>query len=355
MMSDIFVSYSRKDEAFVKQLTDALHQRGARFWLDQYDIAIGQDWRRGINEGLRDAEVLILVVSPDSMRSANVEREWRAFLKVQKPIYPIVHRDTLLPKALEHLNYLRFDKQPFDASIDFLVDELKRSGLRFQQPLGSTAQSGVVSISTPVLTPNWGKWAVIVASFALVIGAVVTLAQPFIADWLVRDDLPTQTVVSGTGGNTLMPSVTVSPAVSATPVPPTATFVPLVVGSAGLSLSLGSENTLMIVVTTEADVNALSLANASGGSDSPMTTFGALSFLGGRLQAGTCLIYRREGTADRLPRECVPAQTYEVELPAIDIFWYDDATNRALDIIVRRDGQNVNLCSAASTRCNVSW
>ena len=50
-MPDVFVSYSRDDVAFVRQLVDALHAHDKDVWVDV--------------EGIRDAEVF-----PAALRSA---------------------------------------------------------------------------------------------------------------------------------------------------------------------------------------------------------------------------------------------------------------------------------------------
>ena len=41
MASDVFVSYSRKDEAFVKQLYQELIGRGISTWYDRENIGVG--------------------------------------------------------------------------------------------------------------------------------------------------------------------------------------------------------------------------------------------------------------------------------------------------------------------------
>ena len=49
----------------------------------------GSRWSSEIEEALQDAEMLIVVLSPDAKNSKNVEAEWSFFRDQGKPIYPI--------------------------------------------------------------------------------------------------------------------------------------------------------------------------------------------------------------------------------------------------------------------------
>lgn len=347
-MSDIFVSYAREDAEFVGQLVNALHERGGRLWIDTSDIPAGHDWRERIKEGLDNAKCMILFVSPDSMRSVPVEREWRAFLNAKKPIIPVLYRDTLLPNPLKHLNYLDATDLPIEAVVLKLEEELKSTGVRFQRPY-----SGPVAGTTPSRPRREPTMVIAVLGIMVaLLGVLAALAQPFIADWLAQDDL------TGTNGSVaaLNPQVN-SGSTSSTrlPITPSPTLIPLPANSVPLSLGIASENTLTLIALAEADLNGLLLANATGASSSPLDIFDALGIRGGRISEGTCLIYRREGTNDQLPRDCVPALTYEVEFSPIDVFWYDDAGNRPLDIIVQRDQQIITVCTTTSARCDFIW
>ena len=72
---DVFLSYARKDLAFVDRLVPDLESRGHVVWRDVSDLAGGDTWRAGISEAIRRSDVVIVVVSPDSARSRNVAKE----------------------------------------------------------------------------------------------------------------------------------------------------------------------------------------------------------------------------------------------------------------------------------------
>jgi len=43
----VFISYSRKDEDFAQELLTGLELVGFEPYLDEHDIAAGEDWGRG--------------------------------------------------------------------------------------------------------------------------------------------------------------------------------------------------------------------------------------------------------------------------------------------------------------------
>ncbi len=76
----VFLSYSRRDYYFAESCALHLMDRGFGVWLDVKDLPPGEDWHRNIELGLDRADVFVLLASPDSLASAQVEVEWRAAL-----------------------------------------------------------------------------------------------------------------------------------------------------------------------------------------------------------------------------------------------------------------------------------
>lgn len=66
---DVFLSYSRSDEAIVKRLHEALADRELRVWYDRYDIGDGNNWEKEINIGIRDSRIFVPILT------SNIERE----------------------------------------------------------------------------------------------------------------------------------------------------------------------------------------------------------------------------------------------------------------------------------------
>lgn len=121
---NFFMSYSRKDEDFVRTLAGDLRRRGFKIWLDIYDIEPGESWSRQIGRALDACEVMLLILSPDALDSENVDDEWNYFLDVKKTVLPIMHRPCTIPFRLHKLQYINFTNQSYDTALDRLVATL---------------------------------------------------------------------------------------------------------------------------------------------------------------------------------------------------------------------------------------
>jgi formylglycine-generating enzyme required for sulfatase activity len=132
-MSEVFISYARKDEAFVRQLAKALSDVGVNVWLDVEDIPAGMKWSSAIQQGLDTAELLILVITPESMESVNVEDEWQYFIDEKKPIIPVLLSEAKVHFQLRRLQYLSFANSNFEIAFRQLCDELERKGVSLKR------------------------------------------------------------------------------------------------------------------------------------------------------------------------------------------------------------------------------
>lgn len=76
-MTRTFVSYSRADSHFVRELRAALVEGGHEVWLDVDEIDPSDNWLASIDRALEDAAAVLFVVSPDSFRSEICMHELR--------------------------------------------------------------------------------------------------------------------------------------------------------------------------------------------------------------------------------------------------------------------------------------
>ncbi|MEL6222227.1 MAG: toll/interleukin-1 receptor domain-containing protein, partial [Cyanobacteria bacterium J06627_8] len=68
-MTDVFISYSRRDKEFVQVLHTALKRSIYEAWIDWQDIEPTTDWWREIETGIEEAHTFIFVISKDSIES----------------------------------------------------------------------------------------------------------------------------------------------------------------------------------------------------------------------------------------------------------------------------------------------
>lgn len=104
-MTRVFICYSRKDIDIADRLTADLNAQGITTWRDVDDIpghiaSNTSGWRRAVDEGLRQCTHMIVVLSPNSVESREVEAEWNYFLSQRRPVYPVLHRECDIPYRL---------------------------------------------------------------------------------------------------------------------------------------------------------------------------------------------------------------------------------------------------------------
>lgn len=130
--SYVFISYSRRDNAFVGRLADTLRAAGVQTWTDVENIAAGANWQKEIERGLLNASVLIYVASKNSVSSQWMDAELQAFLRGQKRVIPIVIDDegaSRLPLPLRQFQWADF-RGDYSVAFQKLLE-----GIRFlQQP-----------------------------------------------------------------------------------------------------------------------------------------------------------------------------------------------------------------------------
>jgi hypothetical protein len=69
------ISYARSDEAFAKDLSSQLTRRGLSIWSPDEEVLPGDNVWLQIGEALKRSRAMIVLVSPESMRSDHVRRE----------------------------------------------------------------------------------------------------------------------------------------------------------------------------------------------------------------------------------------------------------------------------------------
>jgi TIR domain len=103
-----FFSYSRDDTEFALRLAEDLKAAGANVWLDQLDIAPGQRWARAVQDALNNCQRLLVILSPSSVSSTNVEDEVAFALEEHKAVIPVFYRDCKVPFQLRPFHYADF-------------------------------------------------------------------------------------------------------------------------------------------------------------------------------------------------------------------------------------------------------
>jgi hypothetical protein len=123
-MSEIFISYSREDAEFARQLATDLTRRGASIWIDVDDIPPGMNWSTAVQEGLDTCDAMILILSPASVKSPDVQDEWQYFMDQKKPLIPVLLEPTTVQFQLNRLQRVDFFSQEYAGAFETLLDRL---------------------------------------------------------------------------------------------------------------------------------------------------------------------------------------------------------------------------------------
>jgi tetratricopeptide (TPR) repeat protein len=125
----IFISYSRKDMAFVDQLETFLKERDYEPLIDRTEIYAFEDWWKRIEGLIGQADTVIFTLSPDAVASPICAKEVAYAASLHKRFAPIVCRrvdDDAVPEPLRRLNFVFFDNPAdFNVSADRLAQALQ--------------------------------------------------------------------------------------------------------------------------------------------------------------------------------------------------------------------------------------
>lgn len=118
-MKRVFVSYSRNNLDIVTQLIQDLQAVGVDTWHDQ-TLTGGQRWWDNILSNIRDCDIFIFALSPESWDSDACRSELRYVMQLGKTVLPVLVADginlNLLPSPLNEIQVTDFRRRDKDAA-----------------------------------------------------------------------------------------------------------------------------------------------------------------------------------------------------------------------------------------------
>lgn len=131
-MTEIFISYSRRNKAFVEKFLAGLKNNGYagdNIWVDWEDIPASSKWEDEIRKGIEETNSVIFILSPEWAKSNECAKELKVAAEFNKRLFPIVCQDvnpsTIQPE-LASLNWIFFrETDDFDAAMQKLLAALK--------------------------------------------------------------------------------------------------------------------------------------------------------------------------------------------------------------------------------------
>jgi 3',5'-cyclic AMP phosphodiesterase CpdA len=141
----VFVSYAREDRDFVDCLAAGLRRRRVKVWFDER-LKGGQAWLRQLATAIENTDAFVLVMSPPSISSSNVEWELDTAQALNKKIFPLMYQACEVPSTILALQYLNIGAD-YDAGLDELVEQLDELANESEEEL--PARAPVVPLPRP--------------------------------------------------------------------------------------------------------------------------------------------------------------------------------------------------------------
>ena len=201
-MQKIFISYSRKDIDFARKLAGDMEKASYDVWWDITDLRGGDDWVRTLPAAIQASEIFIIVLTPNSIASEWVQKEYTQALTLRKKIVPIMFEMCDVPFALNTINYVNFMGGNYEDSFENLLRALGYTG----EPPTVTPYERAKEFLPPALRKHIIP--IIVGIVLLIVLALTLLPKPITPSIITPSVTPTD--ISSTFTSTSTASATAS-------------------------------------------------------------------------------------------------------------------------------------------------
>jgi hypothetical protein len=211
-MQQVFISYSRKDVVFARKMAGDLEKAGFKVWWDVSDLKGGDDWVRVIPSAIESSQFFIILLSPDSILSSWVEKEYLHALTLRMKVVPVMIKPCTVPFALANINYLDFTAPDPVASFNKLLTDLEYTG----KPFLATALSKKPLLPLPPALARfeYAILAVLVLGILLFSGLVIRSCASAISTPTPTVSLSPTLMITSTHEVTATYTVTLSPTIT---------------------------------------------------------------------------------------------------------------------------------------------
>lgn len=122
-MPSVFVSYSRQNKDFVRQLVNDVRRQRVSVWWDER-LRAGKDWEKQLATAIQKSDTFALVMSPPSLASKYVQWEIQQARLAGKPIIPLYYAECEVPDDLSKNQRIAIDDPNYADGVLELVETL---------------------------------------------------------------------------------------------------------------------------------------------------------------------------------------------------------------------------------------
>jgi hypothetical protein len=116
----VFLSYSHADKSFAERLASELSKQGYDVWDPEVEMSPGDKWVEQIGQALKRSKAMVVLLSPDSVKSELVRRDIEyalSNLNYAGRVFPVLVRPTEdFPWILHNFQILRAHNNPAEVS-----------------------------------------------------------------------------------------------------------------------------------------------------------------------------------------------------------------------------------------------
>lgn len=196
-MTQVFISYSRRDIAFVEQLASNLKTVGLDVWYDISGLEGGTRWRVEIEKAIQESQFVLVVLSPDSVASEWVEREFLYASNLRKNIIPLYFKQCDLPLYFLNVHFIDVQKKNYEKNFGEILHVLGVKSAR--KELGDRETENLDSrVEKRNKIPSKLIWLIVVLASTGFVLIGVLFGLPKLFSEPENSTVPTSTVTVGT-------------------------------------------------------------------------------------------------------------------------------------------------------------
>jgi HEAT repeat protein len=152
-MRHIFVSYCHEDADFAQILDAKVREQGFSTWRD-LNLSAGDDWRSEIDDGIKNALAVVVIMSPSARISPYVNFEWAFGIGCGVPVVPVLlklspgdlHPRLSVIQCLDFSNYLLRPWEKLVEALRELADAEREFTLRVPRDAPPVVRQAAIAL-----------------------------------------------------------------------------------------------------------------------------------------------------------------------------------------------------------------
>lgn len=140
LMTQVFLSYADEDRAFMYKVAKTLRREAMTVWTNRTDIKSGAEYGEVIDRGIEQADNIVYLISPASLKSAYCNKELTYARSLNKRIIPLLIEEVDPEQIFPELRTIQFIECPKDqqeskyqAGITKLIQSLREDAAYYEQ------------------------------------------------------------------------------------------------------------------------------------------------------------------------------------------------------------------------------